>query len=81
MDGSCRSDEMDPGMKEIDDKRRAQEERVPEGIRQKIKSGDRPGAKTGAKGVIADYKAFKKAEYDQKVLEKVRTRGFGGSRS
>jgi len=63
---------MDPAMKAIDEKRRAQEERVPEGIREKIKRGERPGAKTGPKGVMADYKAFKRAEYDQKALEKVR---------
>lgn len=58
-------------MKAINDKREAEEEVVPEGIREAIKRGERPGAKTGVKGVLADYKAFKQAAYDQKQKEKV----------
>jgi hypothetical protein len=45
---------------------------VPEGIVDAIKRGDRPGPKTGPKGVLADYKAFKLAEYNQKADNQVR---------
>ena len=64
-------DEDNAVFKAIDEKRKAKEERVPEEIREAIKRGERPGHKTGAKGVLADYKAFKVAEYETAQHEKV----------
>jgi hypothetical protein len=63
-------------MKAIDDKRKEDEEKVPLEIREAIKRGDRPGARTGVKGVLADYKAFKLAKYQQAIKEEVHTDGL-----
>lgn len=70
----------DPVYREIEAERERKEGRVPKHIREQILAGNRPGPKTGAKGVRADYKAFKWAEYQQIQYEKVRRgkRGGGG---